>query len=335
MSRRFYLTGAAQDVVARYAPLGAGEPEFSWPVWDEVSAGQTAPILMCDDGGVAWSRARWGLVPADTPDAATAAQRGERLVWARADTIAARPAFRDYFARRRCIVPATGYFAHAVQGGERTRLRVSRRDGELLSMAGVWDEWQDERGDWLRTFSLISVDANPLLAPLSARMPAFLRAGELMRWLDPDASQKEASALLRPLPARELMLSLNRGGELSPDLREELLRGSEAERRARRVFPTRRVLKRDEANSDGKVFFSTRSWTTQSATKWHPVVDTHDGGVWCDCPDFRYRYARFDPTLQTPHLWCKHVARAVRNCARHGELIASKAQKPSRDLVAA
>lgn len=320
MSRRFYLTHAPADVVARFAPLGAGDPTWRWPVWDEIGTGQTAPLLVCDDAnGPFWERARWGLVPANTPDEATATQVGERLIWARADTIATRPAFRDSFARRRCIVPATGFFAWAVQGGERTRLRVSRRDGELLSLAGVWDEWLNENGQWQRTFSLISVDANSLLAPLSARMPALLRDGEAMRWLDPDASQNEVRALLRPLASRELKLSLGRG-ELSPELRAELLQSTEAERRARRVFPTRRVLKRDEANGDGKVFFSTRSWTTQSAQKWHPVVDTHDGGVWCDCPDFRYRYARFDPTLQTPHLWCKHVSRAVRNCARHGEL---------------
>jgi len=68
------------------------------------------------------------------------------------------------------------------------------------------------------------------------------------------------------------------------------------------------------------VFFKTHSFTQRDDTWWHPVVDLESGGVFCDCPDFRYRHAPHEPDVTMPQHWCKHLARAVDNCRRHGEL---------------
>ena len=85
----------------------------------------------------------------------------------------------------------------------------------------------------------------------------------------------------------------------------------------------RRQIRRDWRSADGQVFFKMRSLTRDDDTRWHPVVDTGDGRVFCDCPDFHYRHARFRPDVWMPQHWCKHVERAVDNCVKHGDLIAA------------
>jgi hypothetical protein len=87
-----------------------------------------------------------------------------------------------------------------------------------------------------------------------------------------------------------------------------------------RYAPRKRALRREYSTPDGQVFFKTRSFSRDEYISWHPVVDTADGHVFCDCPDFRFRHAAHEPRLATPQHWCKHIDRAVRNCRRHGEI---------------
>jgi putative SOS response-associated peptidase YedK len=137
---------------------------------------------------------RWGLVPywADDP------KIGNRLINARAETIERAPAFREAYRRRRCLVPADGFFEWRKQGKTRQPLLVRRRDRAPFAFAGLWERWRQPDGQILRSCTIVTCPPNELVAPVHDRMPAILEAGEHDRWLDPAAGGAE---LLRPCPA--------------------------------------------------------------------------------------------------------------------------------------
>lgn len=141
---------------------------------------------------------RWGLVPswADDP------RVGSRMINARAETLDAKPAFRRLLARRRCIVPADGFYEWrpAVGGGRRQPVHVRPRGGGLLALAGLWDAWRGEGGaDRLVTCTIITTAASAELAGLHDRMPAVLEPRAWGAWLDPGLDDsEELGGLLRP-----------------------------------------------------------------------------------------------------------------------------------------
>jgi putative SOS response-associated peptidase YedK len=274
---------------------------------------------------------RWGLVPFWTP--AEDVRAGRRAVWARAETLAKRASFRQALAGQRCIVPISGFFVSArdsENSGQGRTLLIRPRGGGLWPVAALWDEWVSSEGNTLRTLALVSVESNARLAKVEGRMPAILRPGEDAAWLgESEMGEKALARVLRPWSGRDMDVCAVR----SPRWKEqddaglvEPLHASEAivERMGLGLPPReqkfRRQIVRDVVSSDGQVFFKVRSFTRDDGARWHPVVDTQDGGVFCDCPDFHFRHARHAPSVATPDHWCKHVQRAVRNCLQHGEL---------------
>jgi putative SOS response-associated peptidase YedK len=157
------------------------------------------------------SMVRWGLVPswADSP------RVGDKLINARAETVAAKPAFQAAFRRRRCIVPADAFYEwKRGRAGTSTRrpprqpFLIHRRDGEPMAFAGLWEIWRDpgvtdsDAPDaWLRTCSIITTEANGVLAPIHDRMPVVLGEDLWDAWLDPGAADLGSlRSLLRPAP---------------------------------------------------------------------------------------------------------------------------------------
>jgi putative SOS response-associated peptidase YedK len=153
---------------------------------------------------------RWGLVPSWAKDPSV----GNRMINARADSIQQRPAFRSAFARRRCLVPADAFYewqvppVAGVPGGPASKRSkvpwaVRRRDGQPMAFAGLWEVWKDRGGEGalLRTCTIITTEANDLLAPIHHRMPVVLPAADWDRWLDPDNEDLDAlGTLLKPAP---------------------------------------------------------------------------------------------------------------------------------------
>lgn len=172
---------------------------------------------------------RWGLVPSFSRDAAG----GARMINARSESVAEKPAFRAAWrARRRCIVPAEGFYEwHAGPHG-RQPFFICRADGAPLAMAGVWDGWKDPAsGAWLRTFTILTCAADPLLRPLHERMPVILPEADLEAFL----TQADPRDLLRPFPGAELRLRpvsqrvnsvRNEGDDLLAPLPEEEARAA-------------------------------------------------------------------------------------------------------------
>lgn len=146
---------------------------------------------------------RWGLVPAWAKDPAM----GNRMINARAETVAEKPAFRAAFRQRRCLIPADGFFEwQKTPDGSKQPYLMARPDGEPFTMAGLWERWQPPGTDEpLETCTIITTEANETLAPVHHRMPVIVAPGDRDAWLDPAAPSTETlTALLRPAPDEDL-----------------------------------------------------------------------------------------------------------------------------------
>jgi putative SOS response-associated peptidase YedK len=146
---------------------------------------------------------RWGLVPHWAKDLAF----GTRCINARAETLATTKAFRDAFAERRCLIPASGFYEWRKSGATKMPYAILPADAPLFAFAGLWENWRDrtEGGPWIRTCTIVTGPANPLLEPIHERMPVILDAGAWARWLGEEpASPEELLSLLTPFPPERM-----------------------------------------------------------------------------------------------------------------------------------
>jgi putative SOS response-associated peptidase YedK len=144
---------------------------------------------------------RWGLVPRWAKDASSAA----KLMNARAEGVAEKPSFREAFVKRRCLIPADGFYEWRQEGTRKQPYAVALRDGALMALAGLWEGWQQPDGIWLRTFTIITTEANAKQALVHHRMPVILPREAWATWLGEEpATAPELLALLKPSPAEAL-----------------------------------------------------------------------------------------------------------------------------------
>jgi putative SOS response-associated peptidase YedK len=160
-----------------------------------------APIIRRDkeSGGLELLGARWGLIPSWAKDK----RIGAKLINARAETLAEKPAFRAAFQRRRCFVPMRGFYEwKRTPGGGKTPHYIRLLNEEVFAVAGLWEWWKSPEGEEAETYTVITTDANARLAELHDRMPVILARGDEAAWLDPD--NKHPAELLKPYPADEM-----------------------------------------------------------------------------------------------------------------------------------
>ena len=143
----------------------------------------------------------WGLVPSWAKDPSM----GARMTNARAETIAEKPSFRTPFRRRRCLIPASGFYEWQATGtGPKQPVWISRPDGGLISFAGLWDAWLGADGSELETATIITTEANETLRPFHHRMPVILNPDSFGAWLgngtDDRFDREAAGELLQPAP---------------------------------------------------------------------------------------------------------------------------------------
>lgn len=141
----------------------------------------------------------WGLIPSWAKDPSI----GNRMINARAETAAEKPAYRDAFRRRRCIVPVDGFYEWQKLRAGKQPFYIHSRQGRPLALAGLWDRWSGD-GRVIESCTILTTSPNELIRPLHDRMPVILSADQVRQWLDPRTSADALQALMRPCPADEL-----------------------------------------------------------------------------------------------------------------------------------
>lgn len=219
MCGRYTLLAEPQELEAEFGVIGpvGFSPRFNIAPSQQVPivrlVGVAAPasmavVRLAEQGGSSSGGAsrrldilRWGLIPHWAKDA----KFGYHTINARAETVASQPAFRDAFRKRRCIVPANGFFEwqKVMLGGKEVKQPhyIHRKDGRPMGLAGLWDRWVGPDGEAIESFTIITTEANELVSSLHNRMPVILRREDYAAWLNPDAKGDDLKSLLAPCPS--------------------------------------------------------------------------------------------------------------------------------------
>lgn len=190
-----YNLSHSSDEVAAYFDYG---DTVEFPARDYVAPGQPVAIVRHDENDRSDQRhfalVRWGFVPSWAKEV----KPGKPLINARAETVAEKPSFRHAFKRRRCLVPASGFYEW--QGdvpGRKVPYYVPRADGGLVAFAGIWEHWMGPDGSELESMAILTTAANTALAPIHHRMPVVIEKNDFARWLRADEAPND---LLKAAP---------------------------------------------------------------------------------------------------------------------------------------
>ena len=168
-----------------------GEPQNLRPRYN-VSPSQNVAVVRPEEGGRRLSMLRWGLLPPWAKDV----NIGYKLINARAETAHEKPSFRSAFKKRRCLVPADGFYEWKKEGASKQPYLIQMKSAGLFAFAGLWESWKVregaeltgkladlEPGDEIETFTILTTDANDFLADIHNRMPVILEPTEFDAWL--------------------------------------------------------------------------------------------------------------------------------------------------------
>ena len=125
---------------------------------------------------------RWGLVPSWAKDP----KIGNRMINARSETLAEKPSFRTAFKRRRCLIPADGFYEWKREGKAKKPMLITANPGGLFAFAGLWETWKQPDDSWLLTCAIITTSANEVMKSIHDRMPVILPRESEASWLDPE-----------------------------------------------------------------------------------------------------------------------------------------------------
>jgi putative SOS response-associated peptidase YedK len=166
------------------------EPDF--PPRAHVAPGQPIAVVRIEEGQRRFALVRWGFVPSWAKEVS-----GRPLINARGETVMEKPTFRNAMRRRRCLVPADGYYEWSGEEGPRkTCYHVERRDKALFAFGAIWEHWMGADGSELETAALMTISPNRELSAIHDRMPVIIAPEDYQIWLTGDA--EDAAKLIRP-----------------------------------------------------------------------------------------------------------------------------------------
>jgi putative SOS response-associated peptidase YedK len=198
MCGRFTLTQpayiAAKFGLDNFAPV---EPELYMPRFN-VAPTQRIVVIPTSDMQREARSMRWGLIPYWAKDI----KIGSNLINARAEGIAIKPAFRDAFESRRCLIPADGFYEWQQTPRGKQPYRIVLATGELFAFAGLWERWRSPDGESIESCCIVTCPPNALTAQFHNRMPVIIAPGDYDTWLI--GTPERALALLKPYPAEEM-----------------------------------------------------------------------------------------------------------------------------------
>ncbi len=181
MCGRFAFYSPAEAAAQLFGVSGSASVE---PRYNIAPTQYVAAIRDTDNNERELVMLRWGLVPFWAKDPAI----GSRMINARAETVAEKPAFRAAYKSRRCLVLADGFYEWHTAGGVKTPYFISAADSEPFAFAALWERWENrESGEILQTTTIVTTEANDFMKQLHHRMPVILEPGSAGRWLGGDA----------------------------------------------------------------------------------------------------------------------------------------------------
>jgi putative SOS response-associated peptidase YedK len=215
--------------LGEYFELGApADGALLAPSYNVTPGRDIAAVRVARDGTRRLGALRWGLVPFWAKDAAI----GQRLVNARLETLGDKAAFREALARRRCLIPASGFYEWADGGGKRARKQpyfVRPGAAPLFAIAGLWERWRGPLSapldEPLESCVIVTTPANAALAAIHDRMPLLIERADFARWLDPATTPAEiatAAVQAPPLAAWPVGFALNDPRNDDPALIERI-----------------------------------------------------------------------------------------------------------------
>ncbi len=180
MCGRFVLSTPPAELVSRFGLDECADfgPRYNIPPGTDIAVIRQSPA-----GKRVLGLLRWGLVPHWAKDPAI----GARLNNARGESVAGKPSFRDAFKRRRCLIPASGFYEWKSEGGIKQPYYISLKSGAAMALGGLWESWQAPDGDILRTACIITTGPNDIMAPIHDRMPVIVAPEDWQAWLDAPA----------------------------------------------------------------------------------------------------------------------------------------------------
>lgn len=202
-----YSIGTTPDVLAAVFKLATAPPPSLFEPRYNIAPTQLAPVIRMDeDGCISMDLLKWGLIPSWADDPAI----GNRMINARAETAAEKPAFRKAFAKRRCLIPADAFYEWKKVGTKKHPYAIRMRDGQPFAIAGLWETWRPKSADRndaeIESFTILTIEPNELVKDLHNRMPAILDPADYARWLDPLCNDVPTlMRVLRPPPSEQMV----------------------------------------------------------------------------------------------------------------------------------
>lgn len=212
MCGRYNLRATPHELAEAFALFR--EPEWT-PRYNIAPTQQIAAVRrLSAEGPREWALLRWGLIPSWSKDPSGAA----RMINARSESVAEKPAFRVPFRRHRCLIPANGYYEWAAQepdapppSGKKSRApakqpySITVKERPLIAFAGLWDRWKNPNGETWETGTILTTAASPGMGHLHERMPVILAPEDFDLWLDPRVQDvDELRGLLVPVPSERM-----------------------------------------------------------------------------------------------------------------------------------
>ena len=193
-----YRLSRRKQLVEEYFDTSPSEDE--WAPRYNIAPTQPVPVILQHpkEPRREMSLVRWGLIPSCAKGSSISAS----LINARSETAATKPAFRDAFRLRRCLIPADGFYEWQKTVKAKQPYCFEVNDGALFAFAGLWDRWKDPSGQWVKTCSILTTTPNAVTSSIHDRMPVILDPDNYDLWLDPGMTNVEAvSEMLKPYDA--------------------------------------------------------------------------------------------------------------------------------------
>lgn len=198
MCGRFTYATEFRDIRIRF-DLERDIPLFS-PRYN-IAPGQDAPVIVNPEGAPDLRLMHWGLVPSWAKDPSI----GNRMINARAETLAEKPSFKRLLGKKRCLVLADGFYEWRKEGKRKVPMRFVLKSREPFVFAGLWDTWKKPDGNMLESFTIVTTEPNEVLRPIHNRMPVVLPRENERAWLDPATSDHaKLQSLLKPYPGDDM-----------------------------------------------------------------------------------------------------------------------------------